>query len=172
MSLVAPAEQRSAASSLEGALGFRLSRLARALRQDYARRLSPLGISPPQSAVLRAVAESPGSSLRGLARRLAADPMATKRLADDLERRGLLQSASAAQGRRERLLSPTEDGRRLARAASALAAEQQDELARALGPAGLDQLDALLGRLESPLVASGSPTARGRIRGTAGQAEP
>jgi len=167
-----PAERAAARSALDAALGFRLSRLARALRQDYARRLAPLQITPPQSALLRAVAESPECSLRALARRLASDPMATKRVADELERRGLLRSELAPAGRRVRRLSVTEAGTALAEAASALAAEQQEDLAGALGPAGLDQLQGLLGRLESRLVHEWSPIARGRSPGAADEASP
>jgi len=145
---------------LEDTLGFRLSRLARALRQDYARRLAPLGIGPPRAAVLRAVDEAPGCSLRGLARRLGSEPMATKRLVDDLERSGLLQSEPELRGRRRRALVVTEEGHRIAQAARAAAGRQQSELAALIGPEGLDQLEALLGRLESRLVA-GAPDAQG-----------
>jgi len=165
-----PAERPSARSVLDATLGFRLSRLTRALRQDYARRLSPFGITPPQSALLRAVAESPECTLRALARRLASDPMATKRMADDLERRGLLRSESAPAGRRVRRISVTEVGKVLAEAASRLAAEQQADLAEALGSAGLDQLQGLVGRLESWLLDEGSPMARGRSSGAADEA--
>ena len=60
-------------------VGFRLSRISRTLRSQWAEELSDLELSPPEAAVLRGLAEHPGCALRELARLLASDPMSAKR---------------------------------------------------------------------------------------------
>lgn len=119
---------------LDSDLGFRLSRASRALRRQWAERLSPLGLTPPQSAVLRALVERPGLGLRELARQLDSDPMTTKHVVDELERRGWLASGRRPGDGRARSLRPTTTGTRIAEAASRLAAEHDRLLRERLGP--------------------------------------
>lgn len=146
-----------ATSALDSSLGFRLSRLARRLRHAWTEALDPLELSPPQAAVLRGVAGSPGSSVRAVARRLGADPMNVKRCVDVLEARGLLASGHDPSDRRPRTLAVTPAGAEVAHEVERLAAAQDAwltealpaDLAGALGD-GLGRLEALLGpdRLE------------------------
>lgn len=136
---------------LQAGLGFRLSRLTRALRRIWADELSELGLSPPQAAVLRGVAGNPGCSLRALARILATDPMNAKRCVDELEQRGLIRSGSRPGDRRPRTLALTEDGRALAHAVDGLVRDQESWMNSELSPVERDRLEAALTKLEVAL---------------------
>jgi DNA-binding MarR family transcriptional regulator len=136
---------------LEAGLGFRLARLARTLRSQWAGVLEPLELTTAQAAVLRAVAIQPGRSLRSLARTLATDPMNVKRCVDHLEQRGLLRSEHRGEDRRSRALRLTDSGERLAARVDALALEREQRLEQWLGDEHRSRLASTLGRLESRL---------------------
>ncbi|MDA8290438.1 MAG: methyltransferase domain-containing protein [Actinomycetota bacterium] len=133
---------------LEAEIGFRLSRLVRTLRAEWSRELADLEITPPEAAVLRAVAERPGSSLRALARLLGAEPMTAKRCVDELEQRGLLSSAHRGEDRRPRALELTGAGASLAARVHALVASRDARLAAALGERGRHAFEIAVGALE------------------------
>lgn len=160
-------EGRPAPSSgLEAGIGFRLGRLQRRVRADWSRQLAELGLSPPQAAVLRAVAERPDCSLRALARVLGAEPMRAKRCVDELEQRGLLESAHRGGDRRSRGLALTSAGEDLSRQAEARADAHERRLRALLGPqrrAGLEEaftvLERGLGVLARPGTADPGPPA-------------
>lgn len=135
--------------ALQAGLGFRLSRLARTLRRSWTDQLSGIGLSPPQAAVLRGVAEEPGCSLRSLARLLGADPMNVKRCVDELEQRGLIRSGSRPGDRRPRTLTLSENGITLARDLDALVVDQETWLNKALGPIQRVYLESSLSTLEA-----------------------
>ncbi len=153
---------------LDAGIGFRLSRLARAWRAQWTGELAALDLTPPQAAVLRAVAADPGCSVRGLARILGADPMHAKRCADDLEARGLLHSGHRATDRRSRTLGLTAGGTVLAARVDRLVRAREDHLAGALGAADLARLDAILGVLESTIGAGATASAGNGRDGSAG----
>ena len=144
-----PGPRRSPPLQLEEGLGFRLGRLVRMLRAEWAIELEELGLTPPQAAVLRGVAGRPGTSLRALARTLGADPMKVKRCVDVLERRGLVQSAHRGTDRRPRALQLAPEGPVLAARIDALVRAQEERLASALGPARLSDLEGVLAALEA-----------------------
>ncbi len=144
-----PSPRRSPPLQLEEGLGFRLGRLVRMLRAEWAIELEGLGVTPPQAAVLRGVAGRPGTSLRALARTLGADPMKVKRCVDVLERRGLVQSAHRGTDRRPRALHLTPEGPLLAARIDALVRAQEEHLASTLGPARLSDLEGVLAALEA-----------------------
>jgi len=144
--------------SLQEGLGFRLSRLARNLRRDWAEQLGPVGLTPPQAAVLRGLAAEPGCSVRALSRALGSDPMNVKRCVDELEHRGLVASGSLPGDRRPRALTLTDSGTRLAGAADRLARSQQEWLAGGLAPDEARALDAALERIEGLLGLGGTDT--------------
>ncbi len=161
-----PAEQLL----LESGLGFRLSRLTRTLRADWARELDELGLTTPQAAVLRGVAGRPGCSLRSLARTLGAEPMRAKRCVDDLEGRGLLTSAHRGADRRPRVLDLTADGRALARRVDTLVRRQEQRLDKVLGPDRRARLEGALAALEAGL--SLLPAARAPATAPTGEPGP
>ncbi len=143
-----PARRSSSGTGLEAGLGFRLSRATRALRAHWERQLAELRLSPPQAAVLRAVAGRDGLSLRALARTLGSEPMKVKRCVDELEERGLIGSAHRGADRRPRALALTENGRQTAERVDALVHLQEQDLDRALGHEGRAQLEHALDLLE------------------------
>ncbi|MHB1475078.1 MAG: MarR family winged helix-turn-helix transcriptional regulator [Dermatophilaceae bacterium] len=148
---------------LETGLGFRLARLARTLRSQWAGVLEPLELTTAQAVVLRAVATQPGRSLRSLARTLATDPMNAKRCVDHLEQRGLLRSEHRGEDRRSRALRLTDSGQLLAARVDALALEQEQRLEQWLGAEHRSRLATTLGRLEARLDLT-TPTAPGDPR--------
>lgn len=133
---------------LEEGLGFRLSRLMRVMRAAGAAHLAGLGLTPPQAAILRGVAEHPGSSIRCLARLLGTDAMSVKRCADELERRGLLTSGSLTGDRRPRILQPSDRGTELLGEIDALV-RQQERRFEVLDPAQRRHLTEALTVLEA-----------------------
>ncbi|MGC8511152.1 MAG: MarR family winged helix-turn-helix transcriptional regulator [Acidimicrobiales bacterium] len=147
---------------LEEGLGFRIGRLARALRQQWSRQLQALSLSPPQAAVLRGVHADPGCSLRGLARLLHADPMNVKRCVDDLERRGLVHSGHLDTDRRPRTLVLTSEGVALAHDVTDLVAAQQARLRASLAGPHLQAFTVGLERLESQFLGA-TPPADGAV---------
>jgi DNA-binding MarR family transcriptional regulator len=143
---------------LEAGLGFRLCRLSRGLRALWARQLASLGLTPPQAAIVRALAAHPGCSLRALARLLGAEPMMVKRCVDDLEGRELLTSAHRGADRRPRGLELSDQGARLAGEVEVLARHHEGRLERALGTRQRALLEEALGALEADLgLSEGTP---------------
>ncbi len=150
--------QEAGGSALEAGLGFRLGRAHRMLRAAWEETIADLELSPPQAALLRAVTQRPGCGLRELARLMHTDAMNAKRLADRLERAGLVASSADPGHRQRRVLRLTGPGAALAGELARRAAQQQQALARLIGPAEVARLLDLLGRLELA-VASGLPPA-------------
>ncbi|MDA8057103.1 MAG: MarR family transcriptional regulator [Actinomycetota bacterium] len=142
-------------------LGFRLGRLGRALRRDWADELAELALSPPLAAVLRGIEVSPGCSLRALARTLGSDPMNVKRCVDELEERGLVASAHRSTDRRSRTLTLTDSGQSAVVHVGALVDRHESWLTAALGREGRRSLEQAVGRLEVLLglaAADATPT--------------
>lgn len=135
-------------SPLEAGLGFRLGRAHRLLRGAWEAEIADLGLSPPQAALLRAIARQPGCGLRELARWVHTDAMNAKRLADRLEQAGLMTSSPDPGHRQRRALRPTAEGAALAAELDRRAAVHQRRLTRLIGPAETAQLLALLDHLE------------------------
>lgn len=133
---------------LEASLGFRLGRAHRLLRAAWEQAIADLGLTAPQAALLRAVARQPGCGLRELARRMHTDAMNAKRLADHLERAGLVASSADPGHRQRRALRPTARGAALAEDLDRRAAEHQRRLVRVIGPAETARLMGLLNHLE------------------------
>lgn len=136
---------------LEAGLGFRIVRLARNLRASWGNELADLALTPPQAAVLRALAGQPGSSLRALARTLGADPMQVKRCVDELEDRRLVRSAHRGTDRRPRALALSPAGQALAAQVDLRALHQDQLISDALGPIRRRQLEGALAVMEDLL---------------------
>jgi DNA-binding MarR family transcriptional regulator len=120
-----------------GALGARL----------FAARIAPLGLTPPQGALLRAVTREPGSSQNDLAERVGVRPSRLVVLVDELEGAGLVERRRHATDRRQRAVHPTDAGRETMAKLVLAAADHEDELCRALSPDDRLVLVALLGRI-------------------------
>lgn len=147
-----PGRGAPAATGLEAGLGFRLGRAHRRLRAAWEAHIVDLGLGGPQATVLRAVSEAPDTGLRELARRVGTDPVNVKRLADGLERAGLLASTSDTADRRRRVLRPTARGQLLSHELAERAAAWNRQLATLVDPADLATLLVLLDRLETGIA--------------------
>ncbi|MHB1597643.1 MAG: MarR family winged helix-turn-helix transcriptional regulator [Acidimicrobiales bacterium] len=147
--------------ALRAGLGFRLSRTARALRQSWAEELLPLALTPPQAAVLRGVAESPGCSLRALSRILGTDPTNAKRCVDELEGRGLLESRGRRGDRRPLLLHVSPAAEALVTQIDHLVTAQEQRLVGAIGPSGSEAVAVALTSLELHLGLDPDPGPEG-----------
>jgi DNA-binding MarR family transcriptional regulator len=158
-----PAAQHPPTLPLEDDLRFRLGRAHRAVRGAWQAHLADLGLTPAQASVLRAVLEQPAMGLRELARRLGTDPMNAKRLADGLEREGLLVSGAHPVDGRIRVLSATDAGAAAGREVARRAAAWGDALEVLLGADDTARLRAILARIEeaSPVLAAGSEATAG-----------
>ncbi len=141
------------APTLAEALGFRISRVARLRRQQWARQLQTLDLTTGEAAVLRALVEAPGIALRPLTRLLGSEVMKVRRSVDALERRGLVRTAADPDDQRLRTLWLTADGRTTARRVQAIVDENEAVLAQVLGDRGYRDLMRLLDRLEPALLA-------------------
>lgn len=128
-----------------------MSRVARVMRAAWALDVANLGLTPPQVAVLRALRDDPGCSLRHLSRRLGTDPMSAKRCADELEDRGLIHSAHRGGDRRPRSLDLTSQGAALASKVEAMVASREQILSEVLGQPRRAALAEALGVLEDHL---------------------
>ncbi|NNN14112.1 MAG: winged helix-turn-helix transcriptional regulator [Acidimicrobiaceae bacterium] len=150
---------------LEGGIGFRLSRITRNLRHTWSCRLKPLGISPPQAAIIRGLSNFSEISLRELARLLGADPMNVKRCVDDLESLQLVKSGTNEDDKRQRILTLTKCGQGLADKINQLAKVQEQWLRTAIPS---DDLTPFLDALKSleVLLAISSST---KVDNSAGQ---
>jgi DNA-binding MarR family transcriptional regulator len=120
-----------------GALGARL----------FAARLAPLGLTPPQSGLLRAIVRDPGRSQNALAEQLGVRPSRLVVLVDELEGAGLVERRAHATDRRQRAVHLTEQGRAAMGKLAAVAADHEDELCRALDAEDRRRLVDLLGRI-------------------------
>lgn len=137
---------------LESTLGFRLSRLARAMRKQWADELDTYSLSPPQAAILRAVALQPGCAVREVARALASDAMNVKRCVDELESQNLLKSESRPGDKRARALYLTPSGSDIAKDVDRLARVQEAQLHSVISPDEESYLARILDHLEELLA--------------------
>ncbi len=152
----AAAREARARDRFDSTLGFRIGRVHRLLRISWERRLSDLGLSPPQAAMLRAIGECPGLGLREIGRRLCTDAMNAKRLADHLELAGLVRSTADPAHTQRRLLVLTEQGLSLAGNVLERADAQSRHLSALLGGEELEHLLEMLARLDAALAEDGS----------------
>ncbi len=136
---------------LEAGVGFRLSRLVRNLRKDWAEELIEVGVTPPQAAILRAVGLWPESSVRFIARAIDSDPMNVKRCVDELEAKGLIESGVREGRRASRRLSLSVSGANLVAEIDTLARAQQRRIEDGLGAELHSHLLRSLDRLETLL---------------------
>ncbi|HUY61919.1 MAG TPA: MarR family winged helix-turn-helix transcriptional regulator [Candidatus Dormibacteraeota bacterium] len=127
------------------------------MRRRWEVALADLGLSAPQAAGLRAIAEQPGQAVRAVARRLSTDAMNAKRLVDHLAAQGLVRTEPDPNDRRRRCVWPTDLGWERAHAVAGRAGEFERHLAMLLGPGGATALAALLRQLEAGPAGTDAP---------------
>jgi DNA-binding MarR family transcriptional regulator len=143
------------ALEMEADLRFRLGRAHRLVRASWETAIEDLGLRAAQAGVLRAIAAQPGTGIRELARRLATDPMNAKRIADGLERDGLVVSGSNPDDARRRVMAATPEGADLARELDLRAAAWDRATRERLGHDDAQELQRLLARVEAGLGKGG-----------------
>ncbi|MHB1519992.1 MAG: MarR family winged helix-turn-helix transcriptional regulator [Ferrimicrobium sp.] len=123
-------------------VGFRLSRLARHLRAQWGERLSVLGLTQPQAAILRALRERPNIGLRELSRMIGADPSNLRKEIERLTRDEYVHTPGVSQPGRKATLSLTTKGEAMTTAVVELSVDQARSSFGRLDPA--DQLALIL----------------------------
>jgi DNA-binding MarR family transcriptional regulator len=104
--------------SLEGLPGHSIRRLHQIAVALFLQETEPLGLTPVQYAALNAIAQQPGLDQRRLAAHIATDASTTGSVIDRLEARGCVIRELSPTDRRVRLLSITQDGQVLLKAAT------------------------------------------------------
>jgi DNA-binding MarR family transcriptional regulator len=141
-----PAATKTGAAGPTG-VGFLLAQVGAHGAARFAERLTPLGLTPPQAGILRAISAEPGRSQNAVAEQLRLHPSRLVALIDDLERAGLVERRRSLHDRRHSALHLTEQaGSMLARLGHA-AAEHEADLCTALEPDERRQLARLLRRI-------------------------
>ena len=129
-----------------------VSKLSRLLLGDLRRRLTGAGldISPVQSAVLFLLRESDGRKLGEMAALVGVDNSALTRLADRMEKAGLIQRRVSPGDRRATLVFITDKGRDLAGRAAEVVCQANENVKTGFEPqefeAFVSMLDRLIGR--------------------------
>lgn len=130
-----------------GGAAFLLAQLGAHAATRFAERVAEVGLTPPLTGLLAAIARDPGSSQQQLATRLSLLPSRVVSFVDDLEGRGLLRRERSSADRRQYALHLTEDGQAIMRRISGLARAHDRELCQALDESEHAQLIDLLSRI-------------------------
>ena len=93
--------------------GHHIRRLQQIAVAIFLQETEATGITPVQYAALQTVANAPGVDQRTLARTIGFDTSTIAGVIDRLQSRGLMQRNASPTDRRVRLLTLTDDGRRL-----------------------------------------------------------
>ena len=93
------------------AVGARVGLARKALAEEFARELAPLGLNVQQALVIILVTEGRGDTAAEMCRRLAHDAGAMTRLVDKLESMALVRRVRGSRDRRSARLEPTRAGR-------------------------------------------------------------
>lgn len=117
----------------EQCLYFNTAALSRLLEREWSRAFQPLGLSPPQAFMLRAVLARPGMLQRELARTLTITRPTATRLLDGLQQRGLAERRSSAADGRELEIHPTAAAHALAGALQQASTQATRRMKRTLG---------------------------------------
>ncbi len=124
-----------------------LSRLGAHVSARFTERLSALGLTPPQVAVLRIVGQAPGLSQQALATRLGAAPSRVVKLVDELEARGLVERRRSTTDRRQQELHLAAGAGERVAAVRRVVADHDADITGALNPAELSTLLELLAKV-------------------------
>jgi MarR family transcriptional regulator, lower aerobic nicotinate degradation pathway regulator len=131
-----PARPRSAPHiDLDEQPGHHIRRLHQIAVAVFMQEAEPQGLTPVQYAALQAVANTPGTDQRSLARTIGLDTSTTGGVVDRLESRGLLQRNASPDDRRVRLLTLTDAGLALLHEAVPAMLRTQQRILEPLPPA-------------------------------------
>lgn len=126
---------------------FLLTQLGTHAAQAFAERIATLDLTPPQTGLLRAIAQEPGRSQQALADQLDTPPTRLVALVDGLEQRGLVERRRNSRDRRLYAVHLTAAGDELMADVARIAREHDDALFTALKLQERRQLRDLLARI-------------------------
>ncbi|TAK70015.1 MAG: MarR family transcriptional regulator [Actinomycetota bacterium] len=130
-----------------GQLAFLLAQLGGLAAMRFAERLAPLGLSPPQAGLLRAIDGDAGRSQQAVAAQLGLLPSRLVALIDELERDGLVERRQNPADRRHHALYLTADGEQRLRDIGRVATEHGADYFASLDDHERTALAELLGKL-------------------------
>ncbi|MFC4337952.1 MarR family winged helix-turn-helix transcriptional regulator [Salininema proteolyticum] len=113
----------------------------------FARRLEPLGLTPPDVGLLRLIAREPGRSQRSLATALDVVPSRVVSLIDGLAERDLVERRVNPSDRRNTALHLTEKAEDALAKMRTIGGEHEDDLLDALDDGERAQLNGLLDKI-------------------------
>jgi DNA-binding MarR family transcriptional regulator len=126
---------------------FLLTQLGTHCAQAFARRIGELDLTPPQTGLLRAIAQAPGSSQQALAELLGTPATRLVALVDGLEERGLVERRRNPADRRLHAVHLTDAGTALMTDIGRVAREHDDAVLASLDPDERTRLHELLAKL-------------------------
>jgi len=130
-----------------GGNAFLLAQLGSYAAGRFADRIAELGLTPPQTGLLRVVAMRPGQSQQAIAHQLGTPPSRLVALVDGLEQRGLIERRRNPDDRRHHALYLTDAGVHFMQQLAVIGKEHEDAMCAGLDPAERAQLLGLLGRI-------------------------
>lgn len=147
-------------SSPPRGIAYALTQLGTLGAQRFSACVGELGLTAPESGVIRLLAGQQGMSQRELATRLGAAPSRVVVLVDSLESKGLVRRERSATDRRNHELRLTADGEAMLGRLGRAAGQHEAELVAPLTEQERDRLAALLEKLRDahgldPLVHPG-----------------
>jgi MarR family transcriptional regulator, temperature-dependent positive regulator of motility len=114
-------------------LYFNTTALARRLEQRWAGAFKPLGLTPPQAFLLRAVLNQPGMPQRELAQTMAVSRPTATRALDGLAEKRFIERVPSTEDGREMLVYPTRRSLEIERALNEASGKITRQLKVALG---------------------------------------
>lgn len=126
---------------------FLLTQLGTHAAQEFADRIATLDLTPPQTGLLRAIAQQPGRSQQALADQLDTAPARLVALVDGLEQRGIVERRRNPNDRRLYAVHLTSAGDNMMTDIARVAREHDDALFTALTSDEQGQLRELLARV-------------------------
>jgi DNA-binding MarR family transcriptional regulator len=127
---------------------FLLAQIGAHAAARFAQRIAELGLTPPQTGLLRLIAQQPGQSQQVLAQQLRTPPSRLVPLVDHLEERGLIERRRNLEDRRHYALYLTSEGGQFMRDKLAtVGIAHEDDICAALTSAEREQLHELLSRI-------------------------
>ncbi len=130
-----------------GSPAFLLAQVGAHAAAQFADRIAPLGLTPAEAGILRAIAARVGLSQRELSELLAILPSRLVALVDELEARGLIERRNDPEDRRSYALHLTNEGKKVLEAIAQAARTHSQAICAALNDQEREELASLLSRI-------------------------
>jgi DNA-binding MarR family transcriptional regulator len=130
-----------------GGVAFLLAQIGAHATERFAERIAKLDLTPPQTGLLRAVANEPGRSQQAIAEQLGIQPSRFVALVDELERRGVIERRRNSTDRRLYALHLTAQGEQLMREIGQVGMAHENDMCSALSATERTTLRELLQRV-------------------------